>query len=119
MNKSKKLLTYFVIAMVALVNALNFELFIFPNNFAPAGLNGLCTMFQYVTGLSMGYLSLLLNLPLAVAVYKKISKTLAVRAMSYVALFSAFLVVLDQVDLSDFLPEAIIPDFQERIKRKH
>ena len=102
MNKGKKLLTYFVIAMVALVNALNFELFIFPNNFAPAGLNGLCTMFQHVTGLSMGYLSFLLNLPLAVAVYKKISKTLAVRAMSYVALFSAILVVLDQVDLSDF-----------------
>ena len=100
--KLKKVLTYLVIAVLALLGALNYELFVFPNSFAPAGLNGLCTMFQHVTGLSMGYLNLLLNLPLAVAVYCKVSRSLSLRAMCYVLFFSAALLLLDHVDLSAF-----------------
>ena len=96
----KKVLTYLVIIGIALVAALNYELFIFPNSFAPAGLNGLCTMFQYVTGISVGYLSLLINIPLALLVYFKVSKPLALRSMVYVMVFSVGLLVLDRVDLS-------------------
>ena len=40
----KKVWTYLVIAMVALVASVNYELFIFPNQFAPSGVNGICTM---------------------------------------------------------------------------
>lgn len=102
MLRMKKVLTYLVIAVLALLSALNYELFVFPNQFAPAGLNGLCTMFQHVTGLSMGYLNLLLNLPLAVAVYFKVSRSLSLRAMCYVLCFSGALLLLDHVDLSAF-----------------
>ena len=98
----KKILTYAVIVAMACINAVNYELFVFPNQFAPSGLNGLCTMFQYVTNLNMGYLNLLLNLPLAIAVYFKVSKSLALRSMTYVLSFSGMLVVLDYVDLSAF-----------------
>lgn len=101
-NRFKKPLTYLVIVSIAFLCALSYQLFVFPNKFAPSGLNGLCTMFQHITGLSMGYLSLLLNIPLAAAVYCKVSKTLAVRAMTYVGCFSVFLMVLDYVDLSAF-----------------
>lgn len=103
MSKLKKILTYLVIVGIAFLCAVNYELFVFPNRFAPAGLNGLCTMFQYVTHLSMGYLNLLLNIPLAIAVFRKVSKTLAIRAMCYVACFSGFLMILDHVDLSAFV----------------
>lgn len=102
MKTAKKVLTYLVIAAIAALSALNYELFIFPNQFAPSGLNGLCTMFQYVTGISMGYLSLLLNIPLAVAVYRRVSRTLAVRAMVYVAVFSLLLMALSKVDMSPY-----------------
>ncbi len=103
MNRLKKPLTYLVIAALALVAALNYQLFVFPNQFAPSGLNGLCTMFQKLTGLSMGYLNFLLNLPLALAVYKKVSRSLALRAMCYVLCFSGALLLLDRVDLSTFV----------------
>lgn len=98
----KKVLTYFVIAAIALINALNYELFVFPNNFAPSGINGLCTMIQYVFGISVGYLSLLINIPLAIWVYFKVSKSLALRSMVYVVTFAVGLLVLDHVDLSAF-----------------
>ena len=98
----KKAFTYLVIAFLALVCAVNYEIFVFPNQFAPSGLNGLCTMIQHVFGISVGYLSLVINIPLALIVYLKISKPLAIRSMVYVVTFSLALVVLDEVDLSRF-----------------
>ena len=103
MKTSKKVLTYGVIMLLATVCALNYELFVFPNKFAPSGLNGLCTMIQYVTGINIGYLSLLINLPLAIAVYILVSKPLATRSMVYVLTFSAVSVLLDYVDTSRFV----------------
>lgn len=100
MKTYKKVLTYGVIVCIALMNALNYELFIFPNRFAPAGLNGLCTMIQYVYGISIGYLSLLINIPLAILVYFQVSKPLAIRSMVYVVTFSVVTVLLNYVDLS-------------------
>lgn len=98
----KKVLTYLMVAAVAIIGALNYQLFIFPNRFAPSGLNGICTMIQYAFHISIGYLSLLINLPLAIAVYCKVSKPLALRSMVYVVVFSVAILILDHVDLSFF-----------------
>ena len=98
----KRVWTYFVIAAVAMLAALNYELFVFPNAFAPSGLNGICTMIQYVSGISVGYLSLLINIPLAMIVYLKVSKPIAARSMVYVVVFSVGLLIFDKVDLSAF-----------------
>ena len=94
--------TYLVIALVALVASVNYELFIFPNQFAPSGVNGICTMIQYVTGISVGYLSLLVNVPLAIWCYIEVSKPIALRSMVYVVTFSLGLLLLDHVDLSPY-----------------
>lgn len=102
MKPAKKVLTYLFILGVALVYALSYHLFVFPNNFAPAGLSGICTMIQYVFGINVGYLSLLINVPLAIWVYFSVSKPLALRSMIFVVVFSVALVVLDYVDLSSF-----------------
>ena len=102
MKKTNKTLTYAVIMLTAFVAALNYQIFVFPNQFAPSGLNGICTMIQYVFGISVGYLSLIINIPLAIAVYFLVNKPLAVRSMVYVVTFSFSLVLLDKVDLSFF-----------------
>ena len=94
MANLKKVWTYFVIAFVAMLAALNYELFVFPNQFAPSGINGICTMIQYVTGIRVGYLSLLINVPLAVWCYVEVSKPVAIRSMVYVVVFSLGLLVL-------------------------
>ena len=98
----KKIWTYLVIACVAMVAAVSYELFVFPNQFAPSGLNGICTMIQHVSGVSVGYLSLLINVPLALWCYFTVSKPVALRSMVYVLTFSVGLLILDHVDLSAF-----------------
>ncbi len=100
MSKIRKVLTYFVIVAIALAAALNYQIFVFPNRFAPSGLNGICTMIQHVFGISVGYLSLIINIPLAIMVYVKVNKPLAVRSMVYVASFSIGLLLLEKVDIS-------------------
>ena len=100
MKAFKKALSYAVIILSAFLFALSYTIFVFPNNFAPAGLAGLCTIFQHVTKLNMGYLNLVLNIPLAIAVYFKISKSLAIRALLWTGLFSLFLILLEKIDLS-------------------
>jgi len=103
MKLAKKILTYCVIVGIAIVCALNYELFVFPNRFAPAGLNGICTMIQYVFGINIGYLSLIINIPLALVVYFLVSKPLAIRSMVYVGTFSIAAIILDYVDMSEFV----------------
>ena len=100
MSKAKKIWTYFAIAGVAFLAAISYQLFVFPNKFAPSGLNGICTMIQHLTGFSVGYLSLLINIPLAILCYRIVSKPLAIRSMIYVVVFSLSLLVLDKVDIS-------------------
>lgn len=102
MVAAKKVWTYFVVALIAFVAAVNYELFVFPNSFAPSGINGVCTMIQHVFGISVGYLSLLVNIPLAIWCYIEVSKPVALRSMVYVVVFSVALLILDHVDLSAF-----------------
>ena len=98
----RKVVTYALMLLLACGNAMSYHLFIFPNRFAPSGLNGLCTIIQELFGLTVGYLSLIINIPLALLVYEFVNYKLAFRSMVYVAAFSTMLVVLEKVDLSSF-----------------
>ena len=102
MKNAKKVFTYLFIVGVALVYALSYTLFVFPNKFAPAGLSGICTMVQYVFGINVGYLTLIINIPLAIWIYFAVSKPLAVRSMVFVVVYSLALVVLEHIDLTAF-----------------
>ena len=102
MKNTKKVFTYLFIVGVALVYALSYTLFVFPNKFAPAGLSGICTMVQYVFGINVGYLTLIINIPLAIWVYFAVSRPLAVRSMVFVVVYSLALVALERIDLSAF-----------------
>lgn len=105
MKLAKKIWTYGIIIGLAVVCALNYHLFVFPNRFAPAGLGGICTMIQYVFGINVGWLNLAINVPLVLLILWKVGKSLAGRSMLFVLVFSAMLIVLEQVDLSRFAYE--------------
>lgn len=64
----KKFLEFLLISVLAVLSAVTYIIFIFPNSFAPAGFNGIATMIQYVFGFNAGYLSLLINIPLVIVV---------------------------------------------------
>ncbi|MBR4875032.1 MAG: YitT family protein, partial [Clostridia bacterium] len=98
----KKTLTYLMIIGLAMICALNYQLFVAPNSFAPSGLTGICTMIRHITGINVGYLSLIINVPLAIMAWKSISKSMAIRSMVYVLANSLALILLGSIDLSAF-----------------
>lgn len=90
----KKWLSYVEITAIAILLALNYHLFVVENGFAPAGLNGIATMVQYKTGFSIGYMSLLINIPLCILAYFFIDKSFASRSLCFCITYSvAFLAV--------------------------
>jgi len=101
MNGNRKVAaSYCIVVLMALMMALNYQLFVFPNRFAPAGLNGIFTMIQYAFGFKFSYTTIIINIPLAVASFFVNSRPRALRSMTYCLSFSAFLAILDHVDLS-------------------
>ena len=96
-EKTKELLLgYLAVIAAAVLTAVNYELFVFPNSFAPVGINGLITMVQYLFHISIGYLSLLINLPLILLTWKTVNAEYAKKTLTYVLVFSLCSLVLHQ-----------------------
>lgn len=103
--KVKILLEYLLVAGVAAGTALCNELFIFPNSFAPAGINGIATMVQYKMNFSVGYMNLLLNLPLCLISLKILNRDYAAKSLLFCLTFSLTTLVFKYrvIDVSPYL----------------
>ncbi len=97
MNK-KVVIDYVKIIFCALFMSTCYILFIIPNNFAPAGLNGIATMIQYKLGFSIGYFSLIINVPLCVLSYFFIDKDFAIKCLVFCLVYSGFYLLLQNID---------------------
>ena len=70
-------------------------------NIAPGGVSGIAIMIKYLTGLPVGMLTLMINIPLLVIAYKFVGKRFALRTLRTV-IFST--VILDAV-VTPFFPQ--------------
>lgn len=93
------------VAMVALaaLSALNYTVFVFPNSFAPSGIDGICTMFQHLLHMNMGYLSALVNLPMLIAGWFLLKRDFVVKSGIYILAFSASVIAFEYVVPARFL----------------
>ena len=93
---------YFLIISAACGMALCYQIFIFENSFAPAGINGIATMIQYKLNFSVAYMSLLINIPLCISAFVFLDRSFAARTTVFALTFSAALLLLQfkLIDLS-------------------
>ena len=99
---------YVLVIILALMMALNYEIFILSNSFAPAGINGVATMIQYKMGFSIGYMNLMINIPLCILAFILLSKDYSFKTLIFCLCFSGFLLIFKyRIPISDyaFLPE--------------
>ena len=100
----KTVVDYIVIFAMAALMALNYQIFILHNAFAPSGVNGLATMIQYLFDFSVGYFSLIMNIPLAIFCAIFVDKRFALRTMVFTLVFSGILLFLqNEVDMTPFI----------------
>lgn len=93
------IMAYIGTFLVAVLLAFNYQLFIVENNFAPAGLNGISTMIQYKTGFSIGFMSLIINIPLCIFSYFFIDKKFAKRSLVFCLTYSFVFLYLQHLGL--------------------
>ena len=87
-------LPYVVVVLMGLLLAVNYTLFVVPNSFAPAGINGVAVMVQYKLGFSVGYMALLVNIPLCIFAFFAIRREFAVRTLLFCVAYSGFYLYL-------------------------
>ncbi len=101
-SKTATALSYLAVVVVAVLLAFNYQLFIVENHFAPAGLNGIATMIQYKTGFSIGYMSLIINIPLCILAYFLVDKSFAKRSLVFCLTYSFVFLYLQKIGLTQF-----------------
>lgn len=106
MKRIKNFGTYLFIVLAAILLAFTYQLFIVKNNFAPAGINGIATMIQYKTGFSIGYMSLIINIPLCVIAYFLINRDFAKKSLLFCLVYSSVYLGLQQIDFTSFQYDA-------------
>ena len=94
MKLIKKALPFLWISVLASLSALNYAFFIFPNSFAPSGIDGISTMIQDISGVNIGYFSLLFNFPLLFLAFFHLNRDFAVKSTLYVFVFSITSILL-------------------------
>ena len=99
------LLDCLIMVGLALLFAFNYELFIIENDFAPAGFNGIATMIEYKTHFSVGYFTLIINVPLCIFAFFCVSKDFALKTAVFSVSYALFVLLLgDSVKLIDLAP---------------
>ena len=94
--------TLFFIPFFALCMALSYNLFVYPNDFAPSGVGGIATMVQYVFKFNAGYLNMLINVPILIVAWKLVDREFVIKTGLFTLCFSGFLILFKhlQVDFS-------------------
>jgi uncharacterized membrane-anchored protein YitT (DUF2179 family) len=81
------------------------HVFIYPNDFAPSGVDGLAAMLQQLTGINAGIFTVAINLPLLVAAWFLLRRRYVLYTLLYTLLFSGFLLLWESVGLFRYVAE--------------
>ena len=95
-------LKYVSIVLLGCLLALNYTLFIVPNGFAPAGINGIAVMIQYKLNFSVGFMSLIINIPLCVFAFFFINKRFAIGTLVFCLVYSLLYLLFQNIDIERF-----------------
>ena len=91
---------YAMVIAGSLLLALAFIWFFIPHDIAPGGVTGIATVIAHLTGLNVGLLSFLINLPLFLAGWRQVGWRFAIRSFIAMMLVSVFIDTIPGADLS-------------------
>ena len=90
-------LAYLFICLAAVADAIVSIVLLYPNDFAPVGIQGFVTMIQHMLGISVGYLYLFVNAPLLILAFFILTKGYSFKNLSYILTFSVSTVVAQKI----------------------
>ncbi|MBQ7340074.1 MAG: YitT family protein [Clostridia bacterium] len=101
----KEIVNVIITIFASMLSAFGLYFFVYPANFAPAGVDGIATMLQEISGFSAGYFSLMFNLPLLIVAWFLLKRKFVVYTIIFSVLSSVLLVVLEMVNFPQYVTE--------------
>ena len=92
--------TYIFISLIDCIDAFVSVIFVYPNDFAPAGVHGFTTMMQHLLGVSAGYTFLIVNIPMIFIAFFVLDRRYSIKNFLYVIFFSTLCLVFQHLILS-------------------
>ena len=99
----ERLFGVMITVATAFLVGMGMHIFIYPNDFAPSGVDGLATMLQKITGVNAGLFTLLINLPLLVAAWFVLKKRYVLLTVLYTVSQSLFLLLFEWLGLYQYV----------------
>ena len=88
--------------LAALLSAVTLHVFVYKNNFAPSGVDGIATMVQALTTLNAGVVTLAINIPLLIVAWKILNKKYVIYTLLFTFLSSGFIMLLDYINFPQY-----------------
>ena len=90
-------LAYVMITFLAAADALTSIILIYPNDFAPVGIQGFTAMIQHLLGISVGYIYIFVNAPMLIIAFFALNRGYSFKNLSYIVSFSVMTVVFQEI----------------------
>lgn len=90
-------LSYLIMAVLAVLDSCVSIALIYPNDFAPVGIQGFAVMIQHLFGISVGYLYILINAPMLLAAFFLLKKSYSFKSLTYILSFSVMTVIFQRI----------------------
>ena len=89
----------------AFLSGFALHVFVYKNNFAPSGIDGIATMVQQLTGLNAGVVSLMINIPLLIAAFFVLNKKYVYYTVLHTVIASGVIYLLSAINFYQFVTE--------------
>jgi len=105
MRKFQTVLDLFLIIISSTLSAVGLYGFVNSANFAPSGIDGVAIMFQKLTNINMGYISLAINIPLLIVAWFFISKKYVIYTTLFTVTSSVLIIVMEKVEMYQYVSQ--------------
>ena len=85
------------LVLLAAADALASIIFIYPNDFAPVGIQGFTAMIQHLFGISVGYIYIFVNAPMLIIAFFVLNKEYSLKNLCYILSFSVITVLFQKL----------------------
>ncbi len=104
-NYKKESINILLLLFASACGAFGMHIFVYPANFAPAGVDGIATMLQYLTGFNAGVYSLVLNLPLLILAWFMLKKRYVIYTIIFTVLCSGVILLLGEINFYQYVTQ--------------
>ena len=102
----KEVKNILLIFAASILGAVGMHVFVYPSDFAPIGVDGICTMLQVITNVNAGIYLLILNIPLFIFAWFVLKRRYVFYTVGCILLISGTLLLLEEISFYQYIAES-------------